>query len=412
MNVTNKLDARDEEINELKVQIAEGLKAGKPLNGKGGILTPLIKDVLENFLEGELDAHLSETRAEHNNRRNGKTSKTVKTSSGQFELETPRDRNGSYEPEIIKKRQTILTDELDDKILALFSAGMSYQDISVHVEDMYGISVSKAKISAITDKLLPMIKEWRNRPLEAVYPIIFLDAMFFKVRENGKYVTKACYNVLGINQEGYKEILGVYIAESEGANFWLGVLTDLQSRGIQDILITCIDGLKGFPEAISTIFPKTEIQLCIVHQIRNSLKYVVSKDQKEFMADLKLVYKAETKELAESHLLELEKKWNTKYPSVIRSWNNNWDNLSVYFKYPEAIRKIIYTTNAIEGYHRQVRKYTKSKGAFTSEDALLKLIYCATMKAKSKWDKPQSNWPLSICQLDIYFEGRLKLSLN
>ena len=281
-----------------------------------------------------------------------------------------------------------------------------------------------------------MAKQWQNRPLESIFPIVFLDAIHFKCREEGQVITKAFYTVLGINQQGRKDVLGLYISESEGANFWLSVLTDLKNRGIEDILICCIDGLKGFPEAINTIFPKTEIQVCIVHQIRNSLKYVASKDQKEFMVDLKEVYKANNKDYAETKLLDLEEKWGKKYPIVLKSWNSNWNNLSSYFKYPEEIRRIIYTTNAVEGLHRQIRKqalnvgkssllefddlrakfaegkYTKSKGSFTTQEALKKLIYLAIQNITQKWSQPIQNWSLIISQLDLYFEKRLRLDLK
>lgn len=277
---------------------------------------------------------------------------------------------------------------------------------------MTSMDVSTAKISQVTDKLLPVITEWRNRPLESVYPIVFLDAMHFKVRVEGKVITRAFYSVLAINTEGKKDILGLYLSENEGAHFWLGVLNDLHARGIEDILIASIDGLKGFPEAIAQVFPKTEIQLCVVHQIRNSLKYVVSKDQKAFMVDLKLVYKATSKDLAEHRLLELDEKWGKKYPAVLKSWNANWDALSQYFKYPEQLRRIIYTTNIVEGFHRQIRKYTKNKGAFTSENALIKLIYCACQKVMEKWNQPMHNWALIISQLQIFFEERLNWELS
>ncbi len=346
MSKTNSNTITD--LDAFKAQILEHIKAGKPLNGKNGVLTPLIAEVINAALEGEMEAHIeSEAQSDVANRRNGKTSKTVKSASGEIEIITPRDRNGLFDPQIVKKRQTILTDELDDKILGLFAIGTGYKDIASNLSEMYGIDISTATISAVTDKLLPLVTQWRNRPLESTYPIIFLDAMFFKARENGKVVTKAVYNILGINQEGIKDILGFYVAESEGANFWLGVLSDLQARGVKDILIACIDGLKGFPEAIQSIFPKTEIQLCIVHQIRNSIKFVVSKEQKPFIVDLKKVYQADTKELAEFHFLELEEKWGKRYPAVIKSWSNNWDNLTNYFKYTKDIRKIIYTTNPI-----------------------------------------------------------------
>ena len=390
----------------------EKLKLGQPLMGEGGIVTPLIKQIIEASLSAEMDAHMENCETNSTgNRRNGTTSKTIKTGSSQFELETPRDRDGSFEPQLVKKRQTILNESLDNKILGLYGLGMSYQDIRSHMQEMYGVEVSDGLLSQITDKLLPIITEWRSRPLDPVYAIIFLDAMFFKAREHGKVVTKVIYNILGINQEGQKDILGFYIAESEGAHFWLGVLNDLKARGVQDILIACIDGLTGFPEAISASFPKTEVQLCIVHQIRHSLKYVASKDQKIFMADLKTVYQAETKELAEQRLLELDEKWGKKYPMVLKSWQTKWDALSTYFKYSADIRRLIYTTNAIEGFHRQVRKYTKSKAAFTSEGALVKLIYSAYQRIKMKWYQPLQNWALIISQLDIYFPGRLKIEL-
>ena len=289
--------------------------------------------------------------------------------------------------------------------------GMGYRDIVSHMEEIYGTPISKSSITAITDKILPKIKEWQNRPLDEIYPIIFLDAMHFKCMESNVVIPKAFYTVLGIDQEGRKSVLGLYLSESEGANFWLSVLTDLQNRGVKDILIACVDGLKGFPEAINSIFPKTEIQLCIIHQIRNSLKYIASKNQKEFMEDLKLVYKANSKDLAEVRLLELEEKWGKKYPLVLKSWNNNWHNLSGYFKYPEEIRKMIYTTNAVEGLHRQIRKVTKTKGAFTSQTALEKLIYLAIKNISKKWLMPVPNWSLIIGQLDIFFDGRLKLEL-
>jgi putative transposase len=412
MNST-KINLQDFDFKQFQKEAIDKIKSGQSLTGKGGILTPLIKEILESALDGEMDAHLSECKDQGQvNRRNGNLKKTMKTGTGPFELETPRDREGSFEPEIVKKRQTVLNESLDNKVLSLYAIGMSYEAIAEHLAEMYGLEVSSAKISLITDKLLPVITEWRNRPLEAVYPIVFLDAMHFKVREEGKVTSKAFYSVLGINREGRKDILGMYLSENEGAHFWLGVLNDLRARGIEDILIASVDGLKGFPEAIAQVFPKTEVQLCVVHQIRHSLKYVVSRDQKAFMVDLKLIYKATSKDLAEHHLLELGEKWGKKYPAVIKSWQSNWESLSQYFKYPEELRRIIYTTNIVEGFHRQVRKYTKSKGAFTSENALLKLIYCACQKVLEKWYQPIHNWALIISQLQIYFDGRLNLELR
>lgn len=412
MNNT-KINLDQFDFNQFQEDTIKKLKSGQPLTGKDGVLTPLIKQLLEAALEGEMDSHLSTCKEDGQaNRRNGKLKKTMKTGTGSFELETPRDRDGSFEPELVKKRQTVLNESLDNKILSLYAAGMSYETITEHLKDMYGLDVSPAKISLITDKLMPVITEWRNRPLNAVYPIVFLDAIHFKVREEGKVQSKAFYSILGVGVDGRKDILGMYFSENEGSHFWLSVLNDIRTRGVEDILIASIDGLKGFPEAIATVFPKTEIQLCLVHQIRNSLKYVVSKDQKSFMLDLKLVYKATSKDLAEHHLLELGEKWGKKYPAVIKSWQTNWESLSQYFKYPEELRRIIYTTNIVEGFHRQIRKYTKNKGAFTSENALVKLIYCACQKILEKWNQPMQNWALIISQLQIYFDGRLNLELR
>ena len=397
-----------------KNQAIADMKSGKSLLGKDGILTPLMKEFLEAALEGEMDSHMASCLedSENYNRRNGKSTKRVQSPVGAFELETPRDREGSFDPQIVKKRQTVLNASLDNKILGLYGLGMSYQDIASHLKEMYDFDVSPGTISAVTDKLIPVLTEWRSRPLEAIYPIVFMDGMYFKARENGRVITKVIYNILGINQEGRKDILGFYVAESEGANFWLGVLNDLKQRGVQDVLIACVDGLTGFPEAIKGVFPRTEIQLCIVHQIRNSLKYVASKNQKEFMKDLKEVYQAPSKDIAEYNLLKLEEKWGEKYPMVIKSWQSNWEHLSHYFQYSGEIRRLIYTTNAIEGFHRQVRKFTKTKGAFTSEMALFKLIYCACQKIAEKWTAPLQNWALTISQLHVYFEGRLNLGLG
>jgi len=381
------------------------LQAGKDLNGKEGILTPLIKQLTEAALKAELDHHLDQT--DEPNRKNGSSKKKIKTGNGSFELNTPRDRAGTFEPQLIKKNQTQLTPELDRKILSLFSHGTSYRDIQKHVEDMYGIEVSTGTISAVTDQLLVELKEWQERPLESHYPIVWMDAIHYKVREDGRYVSKAVYTLLALNLNGKKEILGMYLSDSEGANYWLSVLTELQNRGVEDILIASIDGLTGFPEAIASIFPKTETQLCIIHQIRNSIKYVASKHQKAFMTDLKLVYKASSKAIAETALDQLEEKWGETYSIVIQSWRRKWDNLSAYFKYPEPIRRIIYTTNAVEAVHRQFRKLTKTKGAFPNENSLLKLLYAGILNASEKWTMPIQNWSQALSQLAIYFEGRL-----
>ena len=396
---------------ELKKKALEQFKSGKSLFGKDGAFAPLLQEFLEEALQGELDSHLDEDERNRGNRKNGKLKKTVKTSQGSIEIENPRDRSGTFEPEIVKKRETILAETLEEKIIGLYGLGMSLRDIASHIKEMYDTEISAATLSSITDRIIPRLKEWQSRPLEEVYCIAWLDAMFYKVREEGRIVTRCLYNILGVNIEGKKEILGIYVSQSEGANFWLSVLTDLKNRGLQDILICCIDNLKGFAEAIQTIFPKTEIQTCIVHQIRNSLKYVSYKEAKVFIADLKTIYQAANKESAELALDTLEEKWKHKYPLVIKSWRTNWEKLSTYFKYPDNIRRLIYTTNAIEGYHRQIRKVTKNKGAFTSDTALLKLVYLATENIQKKWTTALWNWNQTLSQLTIFFEDRLNLSL-
>lgn len=383
----------------------QALREGKDLTGKDGVLTPLIKQLTEAALEAERDAHLAQDCAP--NRKNGSTSKTVKSPLGSFELQTPRDRAGTFEPQLVKKHQTHLTDELERKILALFALGLSYQDIRSNIEDLYGIDVSNGTLNAITDKLLPELQAWRERDLEAIYPIVWLDAIHYKVKENGRYVSKTIYTILGLNIEGRKELLGLYLSDQEGAHHWLSVLTDLHNRGVKDILIACVDGLKGFPEAIESLYPNTEIQHCIIHQIRNSMKYVGSKNQKAFMADLKCVYKAATLNAAEAALDELDAKWGDKYPMVIQSWRSKWPTLSTYFKYPDYVRTAIYTTNAVEAVHRQFRKLTKTKGGFANENSLLKLLYAGILKASERWTHPIQNWNLTLSQMTIHFPGRL-----
>jgi len=398
---------------KIEIDVAEfaaQLKAGKGIGGKDGALTPLIKQLTEMALQAELETHLSQDL--ERNRKNGTSSKTMKSVNGTFELDTPRDRNGSFEPELVKKNQTHMSDELESKMLSLFALGNSYSQIADHIEDMYGVHFSKPAITAITDKLIPKLEEWRRRPLSSIYPFIYLDAIHYKVRDEGHYVSKAFYTVLGVNLEGKKEILGLYLNESEGAKFWLQVLTDLQNRGVEDILIASVDGLKGFPEAINAVFPNTEVQLCIVHQIRNSLKYVASKNQKQFAGELKAVYQAFTKEEAELELEKLEERWGKKYPIIFESWRNKWDNLSNYFKYAEPIRKVIYTTNIIESVHRQFRTLTKTKGAFPNDNSLLKLLFAGIQNAERKWTMPIRNWGLTISQLNIHFKERLKDALD
>lgn len=400
------------QLSELEQKALEQLKSGESLFGSNGAFAPLLKSFIEKALESEMEAHLDEEQRSNGNKRNGKGKKTIKSSQGSFEVSTPQDRQSSFEPELIKKRQTILADSLSDKIIGLYGLGMSYRDISAHIKEMYDTDISHSVLTEITDRIIPDIEKWRSRSLDALYCIVWLDAMHFKVKENGQVVHKMLYNILGIDKDGKKHILGMYVADTEGAKFWLQVLTDLQNRGLKDILIACTDNLKGFKEAILSVYPKTEVQLCVVHQIRNSLKYVASKDQKEFVKDLKLIYQTVSKEKAESELVNLEQKWNKKYPVVIQSWKNNWEQLSEYFKYTQPIRKLIYTTNPIEGYHRQIRKVTKTKGAFPSETALLKLVYLAMRNIEKKWNTPLRNWSMIVQQLYIKFEGRIELDIK
>lgn len=394
-----------------KQKLKEQFRSGQSLFGKEGAFAPLLQEMLNSILEGEMEGHLDEEERGAGNRKNGKNKKQVRTSSGTIEVTTPRDRLSSFEPEMIKKRETIMAQSLEDKIIGLYGLGTSLRDISAHIRETYDTDISASTLSAITDKVIPLVKEWQQRPLEELYCIVWLDAMYYKVKEEGRTQTRCVYNILGINKEGRKEVLGMYVSQSEGANFWLAVINDLKQRGVADILIACIDGLKGFPEAIETIYPHTEIQTCIVHQIRNSLKYVASKDRKEFMSELKPVYRADNEQQALDELATLKQKWDKKYPMVTSSWENNWSKLSTYFKYPGAIRKLIYTTNTIEGYHRQIRKVTKQKGVFTSDMALLKLIYLATERISQKWTQPLQNWAISASQLKIIFGDRMKTDL-
>lgn len=400
-----------EELEGLQEKAISQFKKGESLFGKGGAFAPLLKQFLEAALEAEMDEHLDEKERIGGNRRNGKKSKQVKSSYGSIELDVPQDRHSNFSPEIVKKRETILADNLEDKIIGLYGLGMSLRDISAHIKEMYDTDISHTVLSEITDRVLPEVKSWQNRTLESVYCIVWLDAMHYKVRIEGKVEHRALYNIIGINSSGQKEVLGMYVSESEGANFWLQVLTDLHNRGLQDILIACIDNLTGFSEAIESVYPQCEVQSCIVHQVRNSLKYVASKDQKIFMKELKRVYQADTKDLAEVAFLELSEKWRKKYPVVIQSWERNWEKLTTYFQYTQPIRKLIYTTNTVEGYHRQIRKVTKTKGAFPSDDALIKLVYLATRNIEKKWTSSLQNWGLTVQQLAIKFEGRLILKL-
>ena len=383
--------------------------------GKDGLVQRLIKDVLENILEVEMGEHLGRDKYDRQtdidqddrNYRNGYSKKTLRSSFGDVDLDVPRDRKAEFEPQIIKKYETVFN-ELDKKIISLYAKGMSTRDIQAEVEDLYGITLSPSMISKITDKVIATATEWQNRMLDEIYPIVYLDAMYFKVRSNGKIVNKAVYICLGYTLEGYKDILGIWVDEAEGAKFWLSICNDLKNRGVKKILIACMDGLKGLPQAIKTVFPTVDIQTCIVHQIRNSIKYIASKDKKAFMKDLKEVYKAPTEDLALAQLDNLKEKWGSNYGMVIDSWYNNWNNLDTFFKFSPQIRKLIYTTNVLEGFNRQVRKFTKVRTIFPTDESLNKCVYLATMEIMEKWTQPIHNWGTTLAELSLYFEEQLK----
>ena len=383
--------------------------------GKDGLVQRLIKDVLENILEVEMGEHLDRDKYDRQtdidqddrNYRNGYSKKTLRSSFGDVDLDVPRDRKAEFEPQIIKKYETVCN-ELDKKIISLYAKGMSTRDIQAEVEDLYGITLSPSMISKITDKVIATATEWQNRMLDEIYPIVYLDAMYFKVRSNGKIVNKAVYICLGYTLEGYKDILGIWVDEAEGAKFWLSICNDLKNRGVKKILIACMDGLKGLPQVIKTVFPTVDIQTCIVHQIRNSIKYIASKDKKAFMKDLKEVYKAPTEDLALAQLDNLKEKWGSNYGMVIDSWYNNWNNLDTFFKFSPQIRKLIYTTNVLEGFNRQVRKFTKVRTIFPTDESLNKCVYLATMEIMEKWTQPIHNWRTTLAELSLYFEEQLR----
>lgn len=384
------------------------IKDGEDVNG---LMREMMYEVLQGSLEAELEDELGYGKYDYknkntNNSRNGTSDKTVHTSYGDVDLDIPRDRNGEFEPKIITKYQKNLTRDIEDKIISMYAKGMSTADIESHVSELYGIEISDSTISRITDKILPIVREWQQRPLEEIYSVVFLDAIHFHVRSEGRIIKKAVYIAIGIDMEGYRHVLGMWIGENESAKFWLSVLNDIKNRGVNDILIVCVDGLTGFPNAISAVFPKAEIQHCIIHQIRNTTKFVSYKDIKALMVDLKRVYTAPNEETAIYELEAFGEKWK-KYPKIYDSWKSNWATLSTYFKYPQEIRTLIYTTNQIENFNRQMRKVTKSKSVFPSDDSLMKILYLAMMDVTKKWSKSRRNWGVIHSQLEIYFEDRL-----
>ena len=382
--------------------------------GKEDIFSRLFAHTIEEMLETEMSEHLGyepyEVKGRNSgNSRNGRYSKKLRTSSGESTIQVPRDRNGEFEPQVVKK-QVANTNELEDKIIGMYAKGMSVRDIQATLQELYGVDVSPTTLSAITDKVWELVEDWQNRALASLYPIVYLDAIYIKLRHENKVENIAVYTVLGVDVEGHRDILGHWVGDgNESSNFWLSVITDLQSRGVKDIFIACMDGLSGFKEAVLAVFPNTQIQRCIIHQIRNSLKYVTWNDRKKFMTDLKEVYQAATRESAEANLRQLTEKWGDKYAVAIRSWQNNWEDLATYFAYPAEIRRLIYTTNSVEGYHRQLRKVTKSKSIFPTPESARKLLFLANRDILKKWTMPIQNWPLILNQLVIRFEGRLAI---
>jgi len=400
----------DEVLQQLKDDLGKA-KTYQDLMGANGAIKKLLKNAIEGMLDAELTDELGYEKhsVEGNNTgnsRNGKTKKTLKNENGEIDISIPRDRNGNFDPVIVKKYERTLG-PIEDKIISMYAKGMTTRDIQSHIEEIYGIDISPTFVSNVTEKIVHLATEWQNRPLEAIYPIVFLDAIHYKVRDEGRVITKAAYTCLGIDINGYKDLLGLWVSSAEGANFWLGVITELRNRGVNEILIACIDGLKGFPEAINTVFPDTEIQLCIVHVIRNTLKYIAWKDQKAFMDDLKKVYKAPTEELALENLKLMNQSWGKKYSLSLKIWENNWTNIATFFKYPEELRRIIYTTNSVEALHRQFRKVTKPKSLFPNDDALKKMLYLAYKDISKNWTQQVKNWPYIISQLSVLFKEKI-----
>jgi len=387
----------------------------KDLKGVHEFVKELTAGTIQALLDEELDDELGYTKYDYkskqtDNSRNGHSKKTLDSSLGSFEVGIPRDRNGEFEPAIVKKYQTDIS-EIEEKIIFMYSQGTSTRDIQKTMHEIYGINIDDTKVSRITDKVLPLLKEWQQRPLEPVYAMIMLDAIQYSVREEGMVVKKSAYIVIGTDLRGKKDVLGIWLGASESSKYWLSVLNELKNRGVEDILIASVDGLNGFIQAINAAFPATEIQRCIIHQIRSSTKYIAYKDIKAFMKDLKPVYRAASEELGHCALEELDEKWGGKYPVSVKSWKDNWNELSTFFKYPPEIRNLIYTTNAIENYNRQLRKVTKTKSAFVNDDALMKMLYLATMNIVEKWTMPIRNWPQIMSQLYVYFGERIEKRL-
>lgn len=405
---------RSPEENERRAKIRELLQASNisSMDDIQDLFKETIAEFMENGLDAELDDELGYSRYDYKNKatdnsRNGRSSKTLRTSFGDVEVAVPRDRKGEFEPQLLKKNQSSISADIEEKILSMYAKGMTTSDIESHIRDIYGIEVSDTTVSRITDKILPIAKEWQQRPLESIYAVVFLDAIHFHVRSEGQIVKKAVYIAIGINLDGRKDVLGMWVGENESAKFWATVLNGLRNRGVEDIFIACTDNLTGFSAAIEAVFPKTEIQNCIIHQIRNSTRYVSYKDLKALVADLKAVYAAVDEPAALEALELFAQRWDKKYPKITASWQGNWPNLSTYFKFPQEIRRLIYTTNAIEGFNRQLRKVTKSKSVFPTDDSLLKMLYLALMDITKKWTGRRQDWSMIHAQLAVYFSDRI-----
>ena len=405
---------RTPEENERREKIRELLKISNvgSMEDIQNLFKETIAEFMENGLEAELDEELGYSKYDYRNKetknsRNGHSSKTLRTSFGDVEVSVPRDRKSEFEPQLLKKNQTSISQDIEEKILSMYAKGMTTGDIETHIRDIYGIEVSDTTISRITDKILPAAKEWQQRPLESIYAVVFLDAIHYHVRSEGQIVKKAVYIAIGVDLEGHKDVLGMWVGENESAKYWATVLNSLKNRGVEDILIVCTDNLTGFSAAIESVYPKTEIQNCIIHQLRNSSKYVSYKDIKALMADLKAVYAAVDETSALEALEVFAERWDKKYPGISRSWRENWPNLNTYFKFPQEVRRLIYTTNTIEGFNRQLRKVTKSKSVFPTDDSLLKMLYLAMMDITKKWTGRRQDWSTIHSQLAIFFPDRM-----
>lgn len=397
---------------EILDQLLKGYEKPEDLLGEDGILQELKKALVEKALGAELTHHLGYEKGERpsrkgNNTRNGHGKKKVKSDNGEMALSIPRDRDGSFEPQLVKKGQRRF-DGFDDKIISMYARGMSVREIQSHLKELYGIQVSPDLISRVTDAVLEEVRQWQNRPLEPVYPLVIFDALRVKIRDEGVVKNKAVYLALGMNLDGIKEVLGLWIEQTEGAKFWLRVMTELKNRGVADILIAAVDGLKGFPEAITSVFPQAQVQTCIVHMVRHSLRFVPWKDRKEVAADLKAIYRAETVDVAQDRLAEFEQKWDGKYPTIGQSWRRNWEQIIPFLAYPQEIRKVIYTTNAVESLNRSLRKAVKTRGHFPNDEAAAKLLYLAIRNLTEKWKMPPREWKAAMNQFAILFDDRLR----